>query len=77
MLFSAVEFLILVFAIEFRHFAAAVFLAGVGYSACSVAENVLLYDSLLSSGSVIQVKFKLVFYITKIIYWKVKIKFAL
>jgi predicted MFS family arabinose efflux permease len=48
--FGCCEFLILVFATEFWHFAAAVFLAGVGRSACSGSENALLYDSLLSSG---------------------------
>ena len=48
--FGCCEFLILVFATEFWHFAAAVFLAGIGRSACSGAENALLYDSLLSKG---------------------------
>jgi len=48
--FGCCEFLILVFATEFWHFAAAVFLAGVGRSACSGSENALLYDSLLSNG---------------------------
>ena len=42
--------MILVFATEFWHFTAAVFLAGVGCSACSGSENALLYDSLLSNG---------------------------
>lgn len=49
--FCCCEFLILVFATEFWHFAAAVLLAGVGRSACSGAENALLYDSLLLSGN--------------------------
>jgi MFS family permease len=44
------ELLILVFANKFRHFAAAIFLAGVGRAAYSGSENALLYDSLLSSG---------------------------
>lgn len=48
--FGCLEFLILVFATEFWHFALAVFLAGIGRSACSGAENALLYDSLLSNG---------------------------
>jgi MFS family permease len=43
-------FLILVFATEFWHFAAAIFLAGVGRSASSGSENALLYDSLLLNG---------------------------
>jgi MFS family permease len=44
------EFLILVFATEFWHFALVVFLAAIGNSASSGAENALLYDSLLSAG---------------------------
>jgi len=48
--FGCCEFLILIFATEFWHFAAVVFLSGVGRSACSGAENALLYDSLLSMG---------------------------
>lgn len=44
------EFLILVFATEFWHFALVVFLAAIGSSASSGAENALLYDSLLSEG---------------------------
>lgn len=44
------EFLILVFATEFWHFALVVFLAGIGSSASSGAENALLYDSLLSDN---------------------------
>ncbi len=44
------EFFILIYATEFWHFAAAVFLAGVGRSACSGSENALLYDSLLLNG---------------------------
>ena len=49
--FGCFEFLILIFATEFWHFAAAVFLAGVGCSAGSGSENALLYDSLLSNGN--------------------------
>jgi len=41
------EFLILIFASSFWHFAAAIFLAGIGRSAGSGAETALLYDSLL------------------------------
>jgi len=48
--FGCLEFLILVFATKFWHFAAAIFLAGVGRAACSGSENALLYDSLLSNG---------------------------
>jgi MFS family permease len=44
------EFLILVFATEFWHFALVVFLAAIGSSASSGAENALLYDSLSSEG---------------------------
>lgn len=44
------EFLILVLATEFWHFATAIFLAGVGRAAGSGSENALLYDSLLSNG---------------------------
>ncbi|TJY41778.1 MFS transporter [Cohnella pontilimi] len=44
------EFLILLFATEFWHFALVVFLAAIGRSASSGAENALLYDSLLSAG---------------------------
>lgn len=43
-------FLILVFAAEFWHFAAAIFLAGIARSASSGSENALLYDSLLENG---------------------------
>jgi len=49
-LFSCCEILILVFATEFWHFAAAVFLAGIGCSASSGSENALLYDSLALKG---------------------------
>jgi predicted MFS family arabinose efflux permease len=41
------EFLILVFATEFWHFALVVFLAGIARSVSSGSENALLYDSLL------------------------------
>ncbi len=41
---------ILVFSTKFWHFAVVAFLAGIGGSACSGAENALLYDSLLKSG---------------------------
>lgn len=44
------EFLILLFAMEFWHFAIVVFLAGIGRSASSGSENALLYDSLLLNG---------------------------
>ncbi|MBD1379795.1 MFS transporter [Metabacillus arenae] len=44
-------FLILLFATEFWHFAAAIFLAGIGRSASSGSENAMLYDSLLLSGN--------------------------
>ncbi len=44
---GCLEFLILIFATEFWHFAIVVFLAGVGRSASSGSENALLYDSLL------------------------------
>lgn len=47
---GCLELLILVFATEFWHFAAAIFIAGIGRSVGSGAENALLYDSLLSSG---------------------------
>jgi MFS family permease len=43
-------FLILVFATEFLHFAAAIFLAGIARSASSGSQNALLYDSLLLHG---------------------------
>ncbi|TDF98564.1 MFS transporter [Paenibacillus piri] len=48
--FMCCFFLILTFASGFWHFAAAVFLAGIGRSASSGAENALLYDSLLLDG---------------------------
>ncbi|NLY10734.1 MAG: MFS transporter [Firmicutes bacterium] len=47
---GCLEFLILVFATEFWHFAAAVFLSGIGQSASSGSENALLYESLLLHG---------------------------
>lgn len=49
-LLGCFEFLILVFATEFWHFALVVCLAAIGKSASSGAENALLYDSLLSAG---------------------------
>jgi MFS family permease len=49
-LMGCCEFLILVFATEFWHFALVVFLAAIGSSASSGAENALLYESLLSAG---------------------------
>ncbi|MBW7477312.1 MFS transporter [Paenibacillus oenotherae] len=49
-LLGCFEFLILVFATEFWHFALVVFLAAIGSSASSGAENALLYDSLLAEG---------------------------
>jgi MFS family permease len=48
--FGCCEFLILVFAAKFWHFAAAVFVAGIGRAASSGAETALLYDSLLVCG---------------------------
>lgn len=52
LIFNAVlgvcEFIILIYANNFWNFALAVFLAGVGRSASSGAENALLYDSLIS-----------------------------
>lgn len=48
-LLGCCEFLILVYATEFWHFALVVFLAAIGSSASSGAENALLYDSLLSA----------------------------
>ncbi|WP_420819055.1 MFS transporter [Paenibacillus nanensis] len=47
---GCLEFLILVFASQFWHFALVVFLAAIGSSAASGAENALLYDSLRSEG---------------------------
>lgn len=47
---GCLEFLILVFATQFWHFALVVFLAAIGRSASSGAENALLYDSLRSEG---------------------------
>lgn len=44
------EFLILLYATEFWHFAMVVFLAGVSRSASSGSENALLYDSLKLQG---------------------------
>ncbi|WP_256257485.1 MULTISPECIES: hypothetical protein [unclassified Paenibacillus] len=44
------EFLILLYAAEFWHFALVVFLAAIGSSASSGAEEALLYDSLLAEG---------------------------
>ncbi|WP_261305628.1 MFS transporter [Paenibacillus andongensis] len=44
------EFLILLYATEFWHFALVVFLAGVSRSASSGSENALLYDSLKLQG---------------------------
>lgn len=44
------EFLLLVFATQFWHFALVVLLAAVGRSASSGAEHALLYDSLLAAG---------------------------
>jgi MFS family permease len=48
--FGCCEFMILIFANEFWHFAAAVFLAGIGRAACSGSENAILFDSLVSAG---------------------------
>ncbi|NJJ41710.1 MFS transporter [Paenibacillus apii] len=49
-LLGCFEFLILLYADSFRHFALAVFLAAVGRTAGSGAENALLYDSLKAAG---------------------------
>lgn len=49
-LLACSEFLILLYATEFWHFALVVFLAGVSRSASSGSENALLYDSLLLQG---------------------------
>ncbi|MGP4081582.1 MFS transporter [Pseudalkalibacillus sp. R45] len=46
---GCMEFLILVYATEFWHFAVVVILAGIGTSATSGAGNALLYDTLLMS----------------------------
>jgi MFS family permease len=47
---SCFEFLILLYASEFWHFALVVFLAGIARTAASGSENALLYDSLLQHG---------------------------
>jgi len=47
-LMGCLEFLILVFATEFWHFALVVFLAAIGNAAASGAETALLYDTLLA-----------------------------
>ncbi len=47
-LMGCLEFLILVFATEFWHFALVVFLAALGNAASSGAETALLYDTLIS-----------------------------
>lgn len=49
-LLECAMFLILLFATEFWHFAAAVFLAGIARSASSGSENAMLYNSLLQTG---------------------------
>ncbi|KRE52134.1 MFS transporter [Paenibacillus sp. Soil724D2] len=49
-LLACSEFLILLFATKFWHFALVVFLAGVSRSASSGSENALLYDSLKLQG---------------------------
>jgi MFS family permease len=49
-LLACSEFLILLYATEFWHFALVVFLAGVSRSASSGSENALLYDSLKLQG---------------------------
>lgn len=48
--FGCCEFFVLLFATEFWHFAAVVFLAGIGRSSGSGSENALLYDSLIQNG---------------------------
>jgi MFS family permease len=47
---GCIEFLLLLYAEEFWHFALVVFLAAIGMSASSGAETALLYDSLLAEG---------------------------
>nr|WP_028608860.1 MFS transporter [Paenibacillus harenae] len=49
-LLGCAEFLILLFATEFWHFALVVFLAGISRSASSGSENALLYDTLMLQG---------------------------
>ncbi|UKS29196.1 MFS transporter [Paenibacillus sp. HWE-109] len=49
-LLGCAEFLLLVFATEFWHFAVVVFLAGISHSAMSGSENALLYDTLKLQG---------------------------
>ncbi|MFS0725327.1 MFS transporter [Paenibacillus sp. 1P07SE] len=49
-LLGCTEFLLLVFADNFWHFALVVLLAGIGRSASSGAEQALLYESLLAQG---------------------------
>ncbi|MGQ7886441.1 MFS transporter [Paenibacillus sp. WC2504] len=51
-LLGCCEFLILVVATEFWHFALVVFLAGISRSASSGSENALLYDTLMQQGKV-------------------------
>ena len=48
--FGCIEFIILIYATTFWHFAVIVFLAGVGGAANSGSENALLYDSLVSNN---------------------------
>ncbi|MFC0213672.1 MFS transporter [Paenibacillus chartarius] len=49
-LMGCFEFVILVYASQFWHFAAVVVIAGIARSAASGAENALLYDTLLQHG---------------------------
>ncbi|MDU0202275.1 MULTISPECIES: MFS transporter [Paenibacillus] len=51
-LLGCCEFLILIVATEFWHFALVVFLAGISRSASSGSENALLYDTLMQQGKV-------------------------
>lgn len=48
---SGVEFLIIIFATQFWHFALAIALSGVGHALQSGAHNALLYDSMKAEGN--------------------------
>jgi MFS family permease len=58
-LFGCGEFLILLMATEFWHFALVVFLAGISSAAISGSENSLLYDSLVLQGKASEFEKKL------------------
>ncbi|WP_426452752.1 MFS transporter [Paenibacillus sp. S-38] len=49
-LLGCAEFLLLLYASSFWHFALVVFLAGISRSACSGAENAMLFDTLMQQG---------------------------